>query len=173
MNVKLDWTNEQEQVSLPSELGQLLDKLLQSTASEEELDTGIVSLTLVDNTAIQELNREYRGIDRPTDVLSFAMTEMTEDDLSINYDELEPVEQADPIHDASDDDGELLGDILISVPKALEQSEEYGHSLERELGFLFVHGMLHLLGYDHGDAQEEKRMFDKQERILQLAGLVR
>ncbi|GIQ68014.1 rRNA maturation RNase YbeY [Xylanibacillus composti] len=170
MTVKLEWTNEQEQVALPGGLGKLLDKLLAAAARQEGLESGIVSLTFIDNDAIQQLNRDYRGIDRPTDVLSFALTEMTEEDISINYDELELEEEETALDES---DGELLGDILISVPKALEQSEEYGHSLERELGFLFVHGLLHLLGYDHGSEQEEKEMFAKQEHLLQQAGLSR
>lgn len=170
MTVKLEWTNEQEEVLLPDELDQLLGKLLAETARQEGLESGVVSLTLVDNSEIQELNRDYRGLDQPTDVLSFAMTEMTDEDMTIHYDELELEEESGV---QSELDHELLGDIIISVPKAVEQSMEYGHSLERELGFLFVHGLLHLLGYDHGNEQEEKEMFEKQEHILQQAGLRR
>ncbi|WP_372637734.1 rRNA maturation RNase YbeY, partial [Cohnella sp.] len=74
---------------------------------------------------------------------------------------------------AGDPFSDLLGDIVISVPRAEAQAAEYGHSFERELGFLFVHGFLHLLGYDHGDEEEEKEMFSKQEEVLREAGLVR
>jgi probable rRNA maturation factor len=98
-------------------------------------------------------------LDQPTDVLSFAMQDIAEDELEIIYEnevEIEP-----------------LGDIIISIPRAIAQSEDYGHSVEREIGFLFVHGFLHLIGYDHENETAEAEMFAKQENILQLAGLTR
>jgi probable rRNA maturation factor len=132
-------------------------ELLQTAAEMEELTEGEVSVTFVTNEEIQELNRTYRDKDQPTDVLSFPMYEAEEEDIEVS-DEAEPL---------------LLGDVIISVPRAKEQAVQYGHSFERELGFLVVHGFLHLLGYDHQDEQTEKDMFAKQEDILAKHGLVR
>ncbi|MNL65169.1 Endoribonuclease YbeY [compost metagenome] len=111
------------------------------------------------------MNLEYRGIDRPTDVLSFAMNETGEDEPEIIY-ALEEDEEGEDVP-------YVLGDIIISVTRAQEQALEYGHSLERELGFLFVHGFLHLLGYDHQDAVSEAEMMSKQEKVLAQVGLTR
>lgn len=113
-----------------------------------------VSLTLVDNVRIHELNREYRGVDRPTDVLSFALMEAHEDEPEIIGFE-----------------DEALGDIIISVERAREQAEEYGHSLEREMVYLAVHGVLHLLGYDHEHDEEKSEMRAEEEKIMKLLGL--
>ncbi len=140
---------------------ELLERCLQAAAEREEV-SGEVVVTLVNNERIHELNREYRGVDRPTDVLSFAMNEEGEGEMDIFLDE-----------DEIDEFPNMLGDIIISLPKAQEQAQEYGHSLERELGFLAVHGFLHLLGYDHGTEEEEKEMFSRQEEILQKIGLTR
>lgn len=142
-------------------LQQLLIRCIQEAAAREEVD-GEVVVTLVNNERIHQLNRDYRGVDRPTDVLSFAMNEAGEDEMDIYIDESE-----------FDDYPNMLGDIIISLPKAQEQAEEYGHSLERELGFLAVHGFLHLLGYDHGTEEEEKEMFSRQEEVLAKIGLTR
>ena len=109
-----------------------------------------VDLTFVDDDTIQELNRDYRGIEAPTDVLSFSQVETTED-------EPEFVDLAE---------AKVLGDIVVSLETGLRQSVEYGHSLEREIAFLTIHGMLHLLGYDHQALDEEERMLKKQEEIL-------
>jgi probable rRNA maturation factor len=102
-----------------------------------------VSVTIVNDEEIHRLNREYRGIDAPTDVLSFELG------------------------------GELLGDIVISIETAVRQAKEYGHSLEREIAFLTIHGMLHLLGYNHELKTDERIMFAKQDEILQKLGLLR
>jgi probable rRNA maturation factor len=111
-----------------------------------------VSLTFVDNDAIWELNKEYRGVDRPTDVLSFPQ-----------YQENEPILPASS-----------LGDIVISLPKMAEQAKSFGHSQKREVCFLFVHGLLHLLGYYHEISEEEERLqFGRQEAILNEVGLSR
>lgn len=118
-------------------------------------DDAEVSFTLTDNEEIHRLNKKHRGIDRPTDVLSFPL-------IDFNTESIE------------DTEGTLyLGDIIISIDKAKAQAEEYGHSLERELGFLTAHSMLHLLGYDHMVPEEEKVMFAKQEEILKSIGLTR
>jgi len=156
----IDIIDEQDHKLTDQQL-QLLHTCLQA-AAEAEAVSGEVVVTLVDNQRMHELNLQYRGIDRPTDVLSFAMNETGEGELEIHMDE-----------EALDDLPNMLGDIVISVPQALAQAEEYGHSLERELGFLAVHGFLHLLGYDHQTAAEEAEMFSRQEQILQSVGLTR
>ena len=109
------------------------------------------SIIIVDNEKIHEINREYRGIDRPTDVISFALEE------NENYETKE----------------RLLGDIFISIDKVYEQAHEYGHSVKRELFFLVTHGFLHLLGYDHMKEEDEKVMFPLQEEILDNYGVKR
>ncbi|MBE6582623.1 MAG: rRNA maturation RNase YbeY [Ruminococcaceae bacterium] len=113
-----------------------------------------VSVTYTDNEGIRELNAAHRNIDRATDVLSFPLFENEE------------------LAEASD--GDALGDIVISLEKAREQANEYGHSFEREVAFLTVHSMLHLLGYDHEISEaDEKEMFFRQEEILKTMGLLR
>lgn len=165
MSLQLAWNNEQEDFQIGEDLIALLEVILQKAGEAEGVTDGEVDLTFVDDEQIHELNREYRGIDRPTDVLSFAMNEITNDELEIIY-ELEEGEELESVPD-------VLGDIIISVPRAKLQSEEYGHSLERELGFLFVHGFLHLLGYDHQDEASEAEMMGKQEAVLAEVGLTR
>lgn len=165
MSLQLAWNNEQEDFQISEDLIALLEVILQKAGEAEGVTDGEVDLTFVDDEQIHELNREYRGIDRPTDVLSFAMNEITNDELEIIY-ELEEGEELESVPD-------VLGDIIISVPRAKLQSEEYGHSLERELGFLFVHGFLHLLGYDHQDEASEAEMMGKQEAVLAEIGLTR
>ncbi|MEC0202572.1 rRNA maturation RNase YbeY [Paenibacillus lautus] len=165
MSLQLAWNNEQEDFQISEELIALLEVILQKAGEAEGVTDGEVDLTFVDDEQIHELNREYRGIDRPTDVLSFAMNEITNDELEIIY-ELEEGEELESVPD-------VLGDIIISAPRAKLQSEEYGHSLERELGFLFVHGFLHLLGYDHQDEASEAEMMGKQEAVLAEVGLTR
>lgn len=109
------------------------------------------NVIMVNNDYIHELNKTYRGIDRETDVITFAL----EDDKTFNPEE------------------RVLGDIYISVDKAYSQAKEYGHSNIREFSFLAVHGLLHLLGYDHMEKKEEEIMFSLQERILNEAGIKR
>lgn len=111
------------------------------------------NVIIVDNEYIHNLNKKYRNIDRPTDVISFALEDV--DDLKY-------------------DDFRLLGDIYISIDKAKEQADEYGHSLKREICFLAVHGFLHLLGYDHTlSKKDEEIMFERQEVILNEAGITK
>ncbi len=117
----------------------------------------IISVTIVDNETIHQINKEYRQVDRATDVISFAFM----DDDPKRKEKLMSKGVVD------------LGEIYISLPKAQEQAIEYGHSLERELDFLFVHGLLHLLGYDHMKEEDEKVMFALQEEILNLKGVTR
>lgn len=109
------------------------------------LDKVIFNVIIVDNKKIQEINRTYRNIDSPTDVISFAL----EDDQSFIKTEFR-----------------ILGDIYISIEKTIEQAKEYGHGVKRELLFLTTHGFLHLLGYDHINTEEENVMFELQELIL-------
>ncbi|WP_070120632.1 rRNA maturation RNase YbeY [Bacillus marinisedimentorum] len=135
-----------------------LEKLLNKAAEVENVkDEAELSVTFVDNDVIQQINRDYRGKDSPTDVISFAMEEMGQDEMEIHGEGLPYV----------------LGDIIISIPKTIEQAESYGHSFMRELGFLTVHGFLHLLGYDHMAHEDEKVMFEKQKEILEAYGLTR
>ncbi|MGZ7442456.1 rRNA maturation RNase YbeY [Paenibacillus sp. TH7-28] len=165
MGLQLAWSNEQDKMEISEDLIDLLDRALQIAGEAEGITEGEVALTFVDDAAIHELNRDYRGIDRPTDVLSFAMNESLDEELEIVY-ELEEDEELDDLAD-------VLGDIIISVEKAKAQSEEYGHSIEREIGFLFIHGFLHLLGYDHQNAASEAEMMGKQEAALAKVGLTR
>ncbi|MDO4942460.1 MAG: rRNA maturation RNase YbeY [Lachnospiraceae bacterium] len=121
-----------------------------------------ISVTLVDNKAIHQINKEYRGIDRSTDVLSFPSLEYHEAG-EFDWLEEEGIGCFDP------ESGELLlGDIMISMDKVREQAEEYGHSQRREFAFLIAHSMLHLMGYDHMIQEERLIMEKKQEEILQM-----
>ena len=130
-----------------------VEKVLEKALEKEKLENTYFNLIIVDNNYIHELNKKYRGIDRPTDVITFAL----EDENSI----IIPNEER------------ILGDIYISIDKAREQSQEYQHSLLRELCFLAVHGFYHLLGYDHQTKEEEKIMFQKQEEVLEEYGIRR
>ena len=129
-----------------------LSKLLPYLVNYFKLDNIICNVIIVDNKKIHEINKEYRNIDRETDVISFAL----EDDKSI-----------------SDSPIRVLGDIYISIDKAKDQAKEYGHSLKRELCFLTTHGFLHLLGYDHMKKEDEEIMFPLQEKILNEYGVSR
>ncbi|MFD2612750.1 rRNA maturation RNase YbeY [Paenibacillus gansuensis] len=166
MALTLNWSNDQEKLPISDTLIALLEKLLQEAGQAEQVEDGEVALSFVTDEEIHALNKEYRGIDRPTDVLSFSMEETTDEELDIVY-ELEEGEET------PEGFTHVLGDIIISVEKAKEQSEDYGHSIDREIGFLFVHGFLHLIGYDHEDEAAEKEMIAKQEAILQKVGLTR
>ena len=130
-----------------------VEKVLYSAIEKEKLENVSFNLIIVDNEYIHELNRTYRNIDRETDVITFALED--EDTIIIP------------------DEERILGDIYISIDKAKQQAEEYGHSLLRELSFLAVHGFYHLLGYDHQTKEEEKIMFTKQEEVLEAYGIRR
>lgn len=124
-----------------------------------------VDVSIVDDETIQQLNKEYRGVDQPTDVLSFALTEVIDDlDFDTTIRQHSEIFDTLPIH---------LGDVIISIETAQQQAKEYSHSLERELAFLVVHGFLHLNGYDHQTTEEEKEMFALQEEVLNDYGLQR
>lgn len=118
----------------------------------ENVSNAILNVIIIDNEKIHKINKEYRGIDRPTDVISFAL----EDDKTFVNTEFR-----------------VLGDIYISIDKVYEQADAYGHSFRRELSFLTVHGVLHLLGYDHMKPDDEKVMFGKQDEILEKLNILR
>ena len=142
--------NNQEEIQVPEELEATLKKAMDIIARLEKLtDNTEVDITIVDNDEIHQLNRDYRGIDRPTDVLSFALGE---------GDEEPEVEDGEAEH--------LLGDVIISAPRAVEQGEEFGHGLNREMTYLAVHGMLHLLGYDHMEEADKQVMRAREEQVL-------
>ncbi|OQP05839.1 rRNA maturation RNase YbeY [Geobacillus sp. 46C-IIa] len=156
MTIQIDFIDETNEVT--AEQIETIERLIREAAAVENVPEGAeVSISFVDNERIRAMNRDYRGKDAPTDVLSFALEEEGEGEIDIIGADVPPV----------------LGDIVISVPKAKEQAAEYGHSFMRELGFLAVHGFLHLLGYDHETEEEERVMFAKQEEILARFGLTR
>lgn len=127
-----------------------------------------VSLLITDNARIQEMNRQFRQIDRPTDVLSFPMIQFDQPGDFSFLEEEEPEECFNP------ETGELvLGDIVISAEKVLEQAEEYGHSVKREYAFLIVHSVLHLTGYDHMVPEEAEGMEQRQRQILEQLHITR
>jgi probable rRNA maturation factor len=145
---------------------ELMKELIIAAAKRLDLGENFeVSVTIVDDKKIQEINREYRFIDKATDVISFAIEDNDEEDFAVFFDS-EFMEEEVQIP-------RLLGDLFISIDKAEDQAEAFGHSLERELGFLTVHGFLHLNGYDHQTEAEEKEMFSLQEEILEENGLER
>lgn len=120
-----------------------------------QLSDAEVSITFVDDKTIQDLNRDHRGLNRPTDVLSFSQLE---------GEEMGDLPEGQPVP---------LGDIVVSLERCMEQAADYGHSFERELGFLVAHGMLHLMGYDHQTPEDEAAMMAKTEEILGGLGLTR
>lgn len=155
--VKVVISNDQKAVVIPRGIRLLIRRCCHAVLKEEHFpDNAEVSVSFVDNEAIHRLNAQYRNVDRPTDVLSFPLGE-------------------NGVYETNYDNGaKLLGDIVISVQKAVEQAEAYNHSLQREIGFLTVHSMLHLLGYDHENGGiEEVRMREKEEKVLTKIGLKR
>ncbi|HKM10536.1 MAG: rRNA maturation RNase YbeY [Bacilli bacterium] len=147
--MELDFqTTFSELSSFEEEYKRLLEKTLHHLNVGDDV---IVSVSFVDNEFIHQMNRDYRHIDRPTDVISFAFLDGEANPLELLKDNKSPV---------------CLGDIYISIEKARQQADEYGHPLKRELQFLFVHGLLHLLGFDHMTEEDEKVMFALQDEIL-------
>ncbi len=127
-------------------------KIIEYALKYKKLENVIFNVVFIDNETIKQINKEYRNIDACTDVISFAL----EDGEDMTY-----------------DFGRVLGDIYISVPKMKEQAKEYGHSEIREMAFLTIHGLLHLLGYDHMNKEDEEKMFKEQELILNGYGITR
>ncbi|MCR4429851.1 MAG: rRNA maturation RNase YbeY [Tepidanaerobacteraceae bacterium] len=151
--------NRQEKILIDAGLERMLEDILKfAMAQEKAPQDAEVSVVLVDDEYISKLNRQYRAKDAPTDVLSFAMRESA---------------PGGEIIQEGPEAEKLLGDIVISVERAREQSEDYGHSFEREMGYLAVHGLLHLLGYDHEDEKNKKIMRRKEEEILEAFNLKR
>lgn len=143
---------------LPTDQVDLLKRLLEFAAKREGVSNEAeMSVNFVRDGEIQELNRNYRQKNTPTDVISFAMQDRVDGEMDIQGADI-------PI---------ILGDIVISVDRAKDQAEEYGHTLEREIAFLTIHGFLHLLGYDHMTETDEKEMFAKQREILSEFGIGR
>lgn len=145
--------NDQQKFQLPQGLETLLQQCVRLACHKENMpDACAVDVTVVDDESIRQLNRGYREIDTPTDVLSFSLLEEAEGEPEIIYE--------------GGEETLLLGDIVISAEAVARQAEEYGHSVTRELCFLVVHGILHLLGYDHETVEAEQVMEDKQKEIL-------
>ena len=157
MNIEIFYSNEQDKLDPPADIEQLIEKCTRAALAEEEINEDAqVSVTLVDNEAIREINREHRDIDRATDVLSF------------------PLGDEDSFDTDPETGAKLLGDIVISLERAAEQAKEFGHSFYREVAFLITHSLFHLLGYDHVDSEEdEKLMFGKQDKVLEALGITR
>lgn len=141
---------------------EIIQNVAKKTLEVEDFSMDVeISLTLTDNETIKQINLDYRNIDAATDVISFPQIDWMTENVS-------PNEYVNPA------EGDiLLGDIIISTQRLTEQAAEYGHSLERECGFLVAHSMLHLLGYDHMVSEEEQEMFERQEMILKVLGLER
>lgn len=155
--VRVTITNNQKKVKIPSGIRLLVRRCCHAVLSTEKMIGKYeVSVSFVEDSEIQKLNQEYRQKDSPTDVLSFPLGE-------------------NGVYDINPESGAMcLGDIVISMETAQRQADSYGHSLRREVAFLTVHSMLHLLGYDHEDGKlEEVRMREKEEEVLGMLGLSR
>ena len=145
--------NRQNIIEATEKLVNLINEVCNLALTEEEVNVPYqISLLFVDNNEIREINKDTRGIDKVTDVLSFPMLS---DDFDIELEE------------------ESLGDIVISLERAFEQSKEYNHSFERELSYMVVHGFYHLMGYDHMEEEEKKIMRQKEENVLQKLNITR
>lgn len=181
MSVLID--NRQNFIPVDEKLEAFTEDVVNAVLNHEScMNEYEVSISFVGNEEIKSLNVLYRNIDSETDVLSFPMLDFDE---SLEEECIEDEDAGEECLENGDDDGEFtemeafedselaLGDIVISMEKAKEQAQEYGHSFDRELAFLLVHGMLHLLGWDHETEDEEKDMFDRQEKILRIINLQR
>ena len=148
-------SNLQKEVKIPTGLRMLIRRCCHAVLQLEGFpDSAEISVSFVDNEQIREMNNQYRNKDSATDVLSFPLGENGEYDIN---------------HETG---AKILGDIVLSMPKAVEQAQTYGHSLEREVGYLTAHSMLHLLGYDHEQGGLDRvRMREKEERVMQELGL--
>lgn len=155
--VKVIISNSQNEIKIPTGVRMLVRRCCTAVLTYEQFDgSAEISVTFVNDDAIQKLNAQYRNIDKSTDVLSFPLGENGVYDINI------------------DTGAKMLGDIVISIPHAVSQAEQYGHTLQREIGFLTVHSMLHLLGYDHVNGGiESVRMREKEETVLTQLGLKR
>ena len=146
MEIYID--NRQEKIKINKEIEELIDKTIKEVLLFEDFSLDCeISISFVDNEEIRELNREYRGVDKETDVLSFPLDE-------------------EPFHGPI-----MLGDIIISIEKAIEQAEEFDHPVDREIAYLVCHSTLHLLGYDHMIDDEKKEMRSKEKEIMKSLGI--
>jgi len=148
-------SNYPEDLIFPAEISENVQRAAEMVGELYGIENGEVSVTLTDNEYIHALNKQYRGIDRPTDVLSFALNESDEPEM------------------IDGPDVNVLGDLIISVERAEEQAADYGHSVKREIAFLTVHGMLHLLGYDHMEDEEREEMEAEQRFVMEKLGIPR
>jgi probable rRNA maturation factor len=157
MKLKICFENDQTIFALPYKVKMLVRDAIENTLDYEQYGNPCeVSVSFTDNAGIHALNKKFRGIDRPTDVLSFPLFDYTGESEEPPVDELMG----------------MLGDIVISLEQAALQAEEYGHSFEREVAFLTVHSMLHLLGYDHETSEEDEAdMRHRQSEIMEQMGL--
>lgn len=147
-------TNNQKAVKIPTGLRMLIRRCCHAVLELEKFtEPAEISVTFTDNEGIRELNKQYRNIDAPTDVLSFPMGENGDYDTNLET------------------GAKILGDVVISVEKAVEQAEAFGHTLQREIGYLTAHSVLHLLGYDHVENLEKVRMREKEEYVMEALGL--
>lgn len=162
-------------VEMVDETGQVSQEIMEQTlallnfaAQKLQKENKEMAVTFVTNERSHELNLEYRDTDRPTDVISLEY----KPEVPFAFDE-EDLEDNPELAEMLDEFDSYIGELFISIDKAREQAEEYGHSFEREMGFLAVHGFLHINGYDHYTPEEEKEMFTLQEEILTAYGLTR
>ena len=157
VQVEFDETDEK------TEYVELIEKVVETCFKEEKLEkTNLyLNVILTNPEKIKNINKEYRNVDKATDVLSFPMFEKNEIESIINIGENNPIKE------------DVLGDIIISIPKVIEQAAEYGHSVERELAYMVVHGFYHIMGYDHIKEEDKKIMRPKEENILSKLKLTR
>ena len=149
MRIKIYWANEQSKKKAGFFMKRLIKKAVKGTLECENFKQDVIlSVTFTDNEGIREKNREFRNIDSATDVLSFPMYDMRNGDVPMEGEDAE------------------LGDIVLSLERAEEQANEFGHSYERECAFLTVHSMLHLLGYDHVDSEEDELEMREHQRVI-------
>ena len=160
----ISFLNEQIQYPADKKLENLIHLAAETTLNHIGFTTEVeISVVFTDNPGIRTLNAQHRGLDRATDVLSFPMLEFDEEKHIIE----------ESMEEIGDETELCLGDIVLSLEQAALQAKEYGHSFQREVGFLTVHSMLHLLGYDHMEPNEEKEMQALQDSILHEMGLPR
>ena len=153
--IKVIISNKQKDVKIPTGVRMLIRRCCHAVLEVEKMEGSVeISVSFVNNQQIQQMNKQYRGKDAPTDVLSFPMGENGEYDIN---------------HETG---AKVLGDIVISIPKVVEQAKTYGHSFEREIAYLTAHSVLHLLGYDHEQGGLERvRMREKEELVMRELGL--
>lgn len=164
----IEFDNRQDKLEFTDIYRQLIKSCIEEVLDYEKFNKASeISVVITDNEGIRKINREYRNIDKETDVLSFPMLEYEEGyykegKIDVDFEDINP-----------ETGNVVLGDIVISLEKAKSQAEEFGHSIQREIAFLTVHSMLHLLGYDHERDEDRVIMREKEEEILNRLGLIR